>query len=337
MTSATRLLEQLSALTTIRDIELLELTLLQILHSTFRPMGLELLNLDTRGRPHKQILYEDGRHVVRHEGLALSSELESAIRQLRSTDAGARVLRNGETAQTIYGLYTTYASSTYLIVTAAASSGQDAQLLAGLLKIYRNYCRLLRDSQTDQLTGLANRKTFDECANKVYELLAREKESFPNEKRLAAASGYWLAMVDIDHFKSINDRFGHLYGDEVLVLLAQMLRSAFRDDDLIFRFGGEEFVLMIRSTDQETTRRALQRLCDTVESHEFPQVGRITISIGATRFERETFAVTLLDYADQALYHSKKNGRNQVTFFESLLAEGITAKEEFHPGSIELF
>ena len=121
------------------------------------------------------------------------------------------------------------------------------------------------------------------------------------------------------------------------MLLAQMLRSTFRDDDLIFRFGGEEFVLMIRSESQETSRRALQRLCDIVESHEFPQVGHITVSIGATRFESETFAVTLLNYADQALYFSKKNGRNQVTFFETLLTRGIASKEEIHPGSVELF
>jgi two-component system cell cycle response regulator len=338
VTNTPRLLDQLSALTAIRDLELLEFSLLKTLHYSFRPLGLVLLRLDAKGRPQTEIRYGEQQCIVKHEGIDIPGELESAIAYLKATEAREYVISGGATLQAVYTLHLTRSSSIYLIIaTADQLSKLDAHLVAGMLQIYRNFCQLLRDSQTDQLTGLANRKTFDECVNKIYDLITPDQESVPNERRAGAPSAYWLAMVDIDHFKVINDRFGHLYGDEVLVLLGQMLKSAFREDDLIFRFGGEEFVLMIRCADQDASRRALERLRRSVAEHVFPQVGKVTISIGATRFTRETFAVTLLDYADQALYFSKKNGRDQVTFFEDMLAQGIATEEEIKPGSIDFF
>jgi len=338
MTNAPRLLDQLSALTAIRDLELLEFSLLKTLHYSFRPLGLTLLRLDSKARPQTEICYGEQQCVVKHDEIDISNDLKSAIEFLKTTEARECVIRGSTNLQTVYTLYLSRHNSIYLIITTTAKlSKLDAHLVAGMLQIYRNFCHLLRDSQTDQLTGLANRKTFDECINRIYDLIAPDQESVPNERRGGTPSAYWLAMVDIDHFKSINDRFGHLYGDEVLVLLGQMLKSAFREDDLIFRFGGEEFVLMVRCSDKESSRQALERLRRNVEERDFPQVGKVTISIGATRFTREIFAVTLLDYADQALYFSKKNGRNQVTFFEDMLAQGIASEEEIRPGSIEFF
>ena len=144
-------------------------------------------------------------------------------------------------------------------------------------------------------------------------------------------------MIDIDHFKSVNDRFGHLYGDEVLVLLAQVLKKCFRRDDLMFRFGGEEFVLLIRCPDRDTCRMTLERFRTAVEARDFPQVGRVTVSIGAVQFSRDTFPVTLLNYADQALYGSNGAGRNRVTFFEDMLSSGAAKVEDVKAGGVELF
>jgi diguanylate cyclase (GGDEF)-like protein len=138
---------------------------------------------------------------------------------------------------------------------------------------------------------------------------------------------YWIAMIDIDHFKSVNDRFGHLYGDEVLILLAHLLKNALRNDDLVFRFGGEEFVLMIRCQNREEAAGLLERLRKSVEAQDIPQVGQVTISIGATEMIRNTFAGTLLDYADKALYYSKQNGRNRLTFFEDMVSGGLATRE----------
>ena len=212
----------------------------------------------------------------------------------------------------------------------------DAHLVSGVLQIYRNFCSLLQTAQTDNLTGLSNRKTFDDSVARVHELIPPDVAA-PDQQRRADTMVFWLVMADIDHFKMVNDRFGHLYGDEVLVLLSRIMRASFRDDDMIFRFGGEEFVMIIRCPDQDACRVALDRFRTTVADTKFPQVGQVTISLGAIRMSRNTFTGTLLDYADKALYHSKHNGRDQVTFFEDLVAAGILETENIETGSIDFF
>jgi diguanylate cyclase (GGDEF)-like protein len=221
-------------------------------------------------------------------------------------------------------------TTTYLVICSNATlQANDSRMIDGMLQIYRNFCQLLQESQTDSLTGLANRKTFDECFSRVYELQPMDDEC-PVEvehRKPHSQSTYWIAMIDIDHFKSVNDRFGHLYGDEVLILLAQLLKNALRNDDLVFRFGGEEFVLMIRCQSREEAVGLLERLRQSVEAQDIPQVGRVTISLGATEMVRNTFAGTLLDYADKALYYSKQNGRNRLTFFEDMVSDGLATRE----------
>lgn len=338
LTNTPRLLDQLSALTAIRDLELLEFSLLKTLHYSFRPAALVLLRLNNKGNPLMEIRFGEQQCEVRHEDIEVPDDLEMAAQYLRDAKANEYVIRSPGRLRTIYNLYATRSSSLYLIVTTTTElSRQDAHLVSGMLQIYRNFCFLLRESQTDQLTGLANRKTFDECITKIHSLTSASMDPYPNERRRDGAAQYWLAMVDIDHFKLVNDRFGHLYGDEVLMLLAQILISTFREDDFVFRFGGEEFVLLVRTSDMTAARAALERLRRVVAEYTFPQIGQVTISIGCTRFTPEVFVATLLDYADQALYFSKKNGRNMVTFFEDMVAKGDAAEEIVESGSIELF
>jgi diguanylate cyclase (GGDEF)-like protein len=216
-------------------------------------------------------------------------------------------------------------------------SKMESYMIAGVLQIYRNFVGIMQHAQTDQLTGLANRKTFDECVARVHELIPQEDDAVANDRRESRALSYWLVMVDIDHFKSVNDRFGHLYGDEVLVILSQLMQASFRESDLIFRFGGEEFVLIIRCADYAACLVTLERFRQGVEQRSIPQVGNVTISMGVTRMERSTFAATMVDHADQALYHSKRNGRNQVSFFEDLVARGDIVIEEIHTDEISFF
>src|SRR5690606_12002207 len=121
----------------------------------------------------------------------------------------------------------------------------------------------------DTLTGLRNRKTFDTMFLKR---LA--------EMRLAAGEPHWIGVIDIDHFKRINDRYGHLFGDEVLMLIARIMRSAFQPGDMLYRFGGEEFVVQMPAIQAEAARAVFDGLRQRVADYCFPQVGQVTGSVG---------------------------------------------------------
>ena len=196
------------------------------------------------------------------------------------------------------------------------------EVLTAIFNVYQNYQSLLDYSERDALTGLLNRKTFDDQFARHAGIEANASMGRSNSSATPGGQlQQWLAVVDIDHFKQVNDRFGHLYGDEVLILMANILRSSFRSHDRIFRFGGEEFVVLLRSTTLETAHKVFNRFRQAVEEYHFPQVGRITVSVGfvSTAFNPP---VEILGQADQALYFAKENGRNQVRFYDELIASG---------------
>ncbi len=132
-------------------------------------------------------------------------------------------------------------------------------------------------------------------------------------------------MVDVDHFKMVNDTFGHLYGDEVLILIANQLQASFRAQDRVFRFGGEEFVVLLRSTTLEHAHRIIDRFRSNVEAYQFPQVGRVTVSVGFVSISPYDSPVVTLGHADQALYYAKTHGRNQVCHYNELVERGLPA------------
>jgi two-component system cell cycle response regulator len=336
MNSAPNLLDHLIALTAIRDLELLEQSLLKTMDASFAPVSLAVYHLDAAGRPFAALQMIDGQCELHSEAIVIPSPALLAIEKVQGEDSHS--LEDGGNRLTCYRLLASRASNVYLVLTTRVGLAENERfLVSGFLQIYRNFCQVLHEAQTDPLTGLANRNTFDACIKKIFDVLTEGEQPVAGDRRRVSRGVFWLAMVDIDHFKTINDRFGHLYGDEVLVLLGQMLKKGFRRDDLIFRFGGEEFVLLIRCPDLDTCRRTLERFRSAVEEHDFPQVGRVTVSIGAVQFSRDTFPVTLLNYADQALYGSKSGGRNQVTFFEDMLDAGAANVEAVEAGGVELF
>ena len=341
MFNTPHLLDQLVSLTGIRDLELLEASLLKSLHGFFHPIGLNLCKVSNRGEMRSQLLYGSERCTVVRENFALAPELAQAFRQHQATDQSWFQIGLEDGILSVMTVMDSRSTTTYLVIhSQAALHANDHHLIDGMLQIYRNFCQLLQESQTDSLTGLANRKTFDECFSRVYELQPFEDDECPvavDQRRPPSQVTFWIAMIDIDHFKSVNDRFGHLYGDEVLILLAQLLKNALRNDDLVFRFGGEEFLLMIRCQGRTEAAGLLERLRKSVESQEIPQVGRISISIGATEMVRNTFAGTLLDYADKALYYSKQNGRNRVTFFEDMVSQGLVERESTPDENLDFF
>lgn len=166
--------------------------------------------------------------------------------------------------------------------------------------------RLARLSRTDALTGLANRRQFDaELARHVAHASVR-------------GSPLALAMIDVDHFKLFNDRYGHQAGDECLVAVGSMLREGARDSDVVARYGGEEFVVILPGTDLPAALRAAERTRALAVSKAIPHAGAprgmVTLSIGVAALVPGSpeDGSRLVGLADEALYEAKGGGRNRV-------------------------
>lgn len=218
-------------------------------------------------------------------------------------------------------------------------SADQRVTLMGLIEYFGNHISLLDYGEADTLTGLASRKTFDKH---LFELLGKaatdEMLNGPESRRRGApGSSHWLAVCDIDHFKQVNDNFGHLIGDEVLILMAQEMRHSFRFDDQLFRFGGEEFIALLQPTDEQSALATLERFRINVENQLFSRVGHITVSIGFSALMPSDTPTDVIDRADEALYFAKHHGRNRVDCYEKLVASGDVAIKEIAKGEIELF
>lgn len=226
-----------------------------------------------------------------------------------------------------------------LVCTPAPLSGGDERLVRGVLRMYENVLGLLDYGERDELTGLLNRKTFDENflrRTRAVSLAASAAESLGAERRERQGMQTWLGVIDIDHFKRVNDTHGHLIGDEVLLLVARLMRESFRLDDQLYRFGGEEFVALLRCGDPQQAHTAFERMRQCVQSHAFPRVGSISVSIGFTEVRPGDTPSAAFERADQAVYHAKQNGRNQVHDHAALVAAGLL-RDEQHDGGVELF
>jgi diguanylate cyclase (GGDEF)-like protein len=211
------------------------------------------------------------------------------------------------------------------IVHTAPFSSETMLLIDGIVSVYRNFHNLINYSERDSLTGLLNRKTFDDRLAKMLRDSAAQDAAPPSDeerRQNRQEEKQWLAVIDIDHFKLVNDKFGHLYGDEVLILIANLLLSSFRANDRVFRFGGEEFIVLLRSTSLDDVEKILERFRISVASHPFPQVGRVTVSVGFVSINAHDAPVVILGHADQALYYAKSHGRNQTCYYDELVSGG---------------
>jgi len=166
--------------------------------------------------------------------------------------------------------------------------------------------RLEAMAWTDPLTGLGNRRFFQERL--LAALASYRKDGLP----------FSLFIIDIDHFKKINDTYGHPVGDLVLTNLARLLQSMSRENDIVARYGGEEFVAILPDTDQESGTLIADRYCSTAASTLLGE-HKITISIGVATSSGDDTDQSLLHQADLALYASKGGGRNRVTHAANLV------------------
>ena len=205
--------------------------------------------------------------------------------------------------------------------------------LAKLILVYRNQLRLLRRNEQDPLTGLYNRQAFDARLKTTVTGADRRQ---PSPGRQADCPGCF-ALIDVDHVKSVNDKYGHLFGDEILMLITRLMTQSFRVEDLLFRYGGEEFAVLLAGARLADAQQALERFRATVEQHAFPQVGRKTVSIGVVAIQAGDTVENVVARADMALYYAKNHGRNRVACYESLLAAGEVASVTVATGDIELF
>lgn len=210
----------------------------------------------------------------------------------------------------------------------------DMDILNGVIAVFMNYLSLLEDSQQDTLTGLLNRKTFEHGFSAL--LTSLSPRSHDQERRTVQTEKHWLAVIDIDHFKRINDQFGHLYGDEVLLLMANLMRKSFRKQDRLYRFGGEEFVVLMRGVGHEGAHHKLEQFRKNVEQQDFPQVGRVTVSIGFAPIHESDTPNAVLGNADDALYYAKEHGRNQIHCYTTLVEQNLLATKSLNT-SVELF
>jgi diguanylate cyclase (GGDEF)-like protein len=200
---------------------------------------------------------------------------------------------------------------------------QQQRMVASVLRIFRNFQGLLDYSERDTLTGLLNRKTFDESFLKASaEPGAAPSDDADGRRAIGEASSYWIGVIDIDHFKLVNDNYGHLIGDEVLLLLSRLMRGSLRTRDRLYRFGGEEFVALMRCHGSESAALAFERLRANTELYAFPQVERITVSVGFTEVRAGDSPSGAFERADKAVYYAKSHGRNQVQYHEALVAGG---------------
>ena len=157
---------------------------------------------------------------------------------------------------------------------------------------------------TDSLTGALNRHKFEEIL----------KEEIEQTKRYQTP--FCLTMFDVDHFKVINDTYGHQTGDEVLIDLAQLVRDQLRNQDRLIRWGGEEFIVLMPMTHLAGARVLAERLREQIETHAFPHGKQVTSSFGIGEYDGDT-ANGYLSRIDEALYSAKDGGRNQVREMES--------------------
>jgi len=159
----------------------------------------------------------------------------------------------------------------------------------------------------DALTGVTNRRGFEEA-------LAQMPREHPE-----GAPGPCLLLIDLDHFKQINDRYGHVFGDTVLKNIAHAIRSCVKGRDLVARFGGEEFVVLLPATALAGAMALAEQIRGTIAGARIRRgntsetIGAITVSIGVATWRSGEGAETMIERADRALYQSKSAGRNQVT------------------------
>ncbi len=289
-------------------------------------------DLDGVGEKHLGRHHEAG--VVQRAHREIASELETVLKLLQkeqsSLESYSRVL--GETYDRINAKNMTSAelfrSALHILSEATGTTMAQGKEIARSVgarstemeRVKSELDEYKRIANTDPLTRLANRRAFDEIMTRIYD-------------RNECLAGSALMLVDIDHFKRINDTYGHPVGDRVLSILGNVMRANLRGDVFIARTGGEEFALVIKDTDAEICRKIAERLRAAVEATPLKNLktgtnyGPVTVSIGICMADQADDCDDLYRKCDLALYTAKAAGRNRSQAFHDGI-EGVSLSDK---------
>jgi diguanylate cyclase (GGDEF)-like protein len=213
----------------------------------------------------------------------------------------------------------------HALVVPVHRSGQ----LMGAMELYLTGWRELTDDQADLLNGVASQAAIAIRHAQLFQAqeenaLTDELTKLPNRRALAQRflqemqrarrhhNAIAFLMIDLDHFKQVNDTYGHLNGDAVLAELAAIISTGARESDVCARYGGEEFAMILHETTEAGARTLAERIRSKVAAASFPGGLKLTVSIGVAATDEPALFTTLIERADQALYAAKQGGRNQV-------------------------
>jgi diguanylate cyclase (GGDEF)-like protein len=315
-----------------RERDALRTGLIDLIDAYFKPKSIALYSAGTRGfLTHRgQALSELHVHDLLKSTLEEASlaDLHDVLHAVQLQNTLIESNSSEHTLDVAVPLMLGDVVGSVLVVKGLIHTKTSEQIWTYLLEAYSQLANMMYSAEIDHLTGLMNRFAFERLLNQAAD---------DTERAITEQQATYFVLVDIDFFKRINDTFGHLYGDEVLILLSRLMSESFRSMDWLFRYGGEEFAIVLHDVSYEDAYQALERFRAKVEAHSFPQVEDVTISIGFSRMTHNQAISTLIDHSDSALYFSKKNGRNQVNSYEQLLEQGVLADHGQEEGDVELF
>jgi diguanylate cyclase (GGDEF)-like protein len=264
---------------------------------------------------HAALMLVRGDRVVAGGPLGARADVKGGRMTLGSVDFRAKAAKLGTTGMSIAAIEPDAAVAAQLTgyrrrllfaaaLTLALAAGLATRIARPVARVLADLARMTRQAQTDALTNLANRRALDE----------RLDDEVEHARRLNTHLAFVIA--DIDNFKSINDRFGHQTGDEVLRRVARVFAEAVRELDLPGRFGGEEIALVLPGTNLTGARNLAERIRKSVEDLQVPTPEgdplQVTASFGAACFPTHSSAGELVAAADAALYDAKRDGKNRV-------------------------
>lgn len=345
-------LKTLGAMTAIRDTYLVEQSLLRTLGPLLGVAETFLYRVDDNGEVLRSLSYErtelaeeNGAHRVaeRIEEVANERDVPQHVLDLlenvhllgkpcsRKLGSGLLIgypLRGG-------GILRGY----FVFQRAQEPTLVEDAIINGILDVFSNYYGLLDTSQRDQLTGLFNRYSLELNLDRLWNLLATRLKEHELDSEISRRNrrpgAFWLGVLDVDHFKNINDTHGHIIGDEVLIMVARLLEKSFRQSDLLYRFGGEEFIAIIAADNADAAMLAFERARMKIAQFYFPQVGHISISCGFSGADPGALPQEVISRADSSLYAAKNAGRNRVLYYDDLIRDGVL--KEIVTGSVDLF
>ncbi len=231
-------------------------------------------------------------------------ELTYEIRQTYSKDELCILALSGSEDTEVSALFLKHGANDY--IKKPFSKEEFSCRVNNSIEALENIQTIMNYANRDYLTGLYNRRYFFKEINEYVEDIKESGEKFA------------IAMIDIDHFKNVNDTYGHDVGDKVIVTLADILRSSTSPKDVVARFGGEEFCIVLKNINRYSAQDILARIHSEVENYSF-QVNKeqfisFTISIGAVLFNEDETLEEAINEADMMLYKAKNEGRNRLIF-----------------------